>query len=79
MVALLNRPLTDGVSVFVHDPDGLLCELSLWKCPNRNPPFEAVPFARPAGTVRAESLLAAICEFPDHSNRFRSPIRRGLG
>jgi catechol 2,3-dioxygenase-like lactoylglutathione lyase family enzyme len=38
------------VSVFFTDPDGLLCELSLWKCPDWNPPFETTRFARPAGT-----------------------------
>jgi catechol 2,3-dioxygenase-like lactoylglutathione lyase family enzyme len=41
------------VSVFFTDPDGLLCELSLWKCPDWNPPFEATPFVRAAGAGAA--------------------------
>ena len=37
------------VSVFFRDPDGLLLELTLWKTPDWDPPFEAVPFRARAG------------------------------
>jgi catechol 2,3-dioxygenase-like lactoylglutathione lyase family enzyme len=37
------------VSVFFTDPDGLLLELSLWKPPDFDPPFDLAPFRSEAG------------------------------